>query len=287
MDDRPEAANTLALLGASIGPDWRTRLGEPGWATGNRVAQCLLTGVNLAAWQCLAPRLPRPRVIAGYSVGELAAFSAAGLFSTTTALALATLRAELMDRCVLGLDTGLLAVTGATRASVDEACQRHGLSVAIDSGVDRLNLGGHAAALDAAAPQLLQHGARCERLAVRLASHTPLMLPAASAFALQLQGLAFGQARALLVGNRSGAALRGQDALRRALAEQIAHPVRWSACMDAIAQQRPSCVLEVGAGSALSALWNSRFPEIPARSIDEFRSPDGVVSWVSRKLASD
>lgn len=285
VDGQPEAADTMALLSVCIGADWRRRMVEQAWANSNQVAQCLLTGISLAAWSCLAKRLPRPGVIAGYSVGELSAFSVAGIFNTETALALARQRAELMDQCVIGIHTGLLAVTGAVRERIDQTCRHHGLSIAIDSGPDRWILGGLSPSLDAAAAQLSRQGVRCQHLAVSLASHTPHLLPAVSGFDLHLRAVPFGEADVVLICNRSGAPVRGETAQRRALVEQIAHTVRWSNCMDSIAQQRPSCVLEVGAGSGLSALWNARFPDIAARSTDEFRSPDGVIAWVTRSLA--
>jgi [acyl-carrier-protein] S-malonyltransferase len=43
-------------------------------------------------------------------------------------------------------------------------------------------------------------------------------------------------------------------------------------------------VLEVGPGAALASMWNRRFPDVPARSADEFRSADAVVDWVLRRI---
>jgi [acyl-carrier-protein] S-malonyltransferase len=45
------------------------------------------------------------------------------------------------------------------------------------------------------------------------------------------------------------------------------------------------CVLEVGPGSALSRMWNSRNPTLPARSVDEFRTADAIARWVTEALA--
>ena len=65
VDHRPEAAATIKLMEAELGSDWRARLGDAAWASRNRIAQCLLTGLSLASWQCLAGRMPLPSVIAG------------------------------------------------------------------------------------------------------------------------------------------------------------------------------------------------------------------------------
>ena len=61
-------------------PDWRAAAADAAWAQRNQHAQALLTGLALAAWSQLAPALPSPTAVAGYSVGELAAFSVAGVF---------------------------------------------------------------------------------------------------------------------------------------------------------------------------------------------------------------
>ena len=287
VDHRPEAAATIKLMEAELGSDWRARLGDAAWASRNRIAQCLLTGLSLASWQCLAGRMPLPSVIAGYSVGELPAFSVAGVFDTAAALGLARERADAMERSVAGSDTGLLAVTGRGQAAIAQACRRHGLAVAIDLAVDGRVLGGLSSALDQAALELSDAGYRCKRLAVQLASHTPWMAAAVADFAQRAGAVPFMRPRATLVCNLTGTAVRGEAAIRSALAGQLAQPVRWSHCMESIAQRRPRCVLEVGPGSTLSKLWNEQHPAVPARSVDEFRSPDAIGAWVTSALAAD
>jgi [acyl-carrier-protein] S-malonyltransferase len=114
---------------------WRQALHDPAWAIANLHAQILLTGLGLAAWWQLAPRLPAPAAVAGYSVGELAAFSAAGVFDFDTALRLAQRRAAAMDRCAEQAPGGLLAVTGLDTAAVAALCAATtGVSVAIRAG---------------------------------------------------------------------------------------------------------------------------------------------------------
>jgi [acyl-carrier-protein] S-malonyltransferase len=280
----PEAASTLEAINAQLGADWRARLADPDWAHSNAVAQPLLTGLNLAAWQALAPRLPAPAVVAGYSLGELAAFSVAGVFNVADAMALAADRAAAMDRSAAGFNTGLMSVQGLDAQAVAAACTRHGLSVAIHIAPDRAVLGGLSEALKAAEQDLSVRGARCTALAVRVASHTRWMAAAAIEFEARLGSLNMSSPESILVCNHTGAAEREPSRLKQVLARQIATPVLWSNCMDTIAERRVRCVLEVGAGHALTNLWRDRHPDIPVRSVDEFRSAQAIARWVESVL---
>lgn len=284
LDTHPAAASTLASMAVFLGADWRQRIADVTWSQRNNVAQTLMTGLGIATWQCLLPRLPAPVAVAGYSVGELPAFCAAGVFDAATALALAAERAAMMDRSVAGRDTGLLAVHGVDMQSLTARCARHGLSIAIRLAAHRAVLGGAAHALARIEPELLALGARCTLLPVRIASHTPWVSSAAAAFEARLAQVPFAAARATLVCNRSGTVERDPADLKRVLAQQIDSPVLWDSCMDTMAERRVSCVLELGPGRALAKLWGERHPDIPVRSADEFRSPEAVVQWVTAIL---
>lgn len=280
LEAQPEAEATLAALAAHLGADWRARLDDPAWLHANPVAQQLLTGMGIAAWRVLAPRLPRPAVVAGYSVGELAAFAVAGVFDTTTALDLAAARAQAMDESVAGLHTGLLAVQGPHALALAESAA--GLSVAIRIGAQRAIVGGPAATLDAAATAWSDAGLRCTRLPIGVASHTPAMAAAATAFAARLAQVTLRPAQLPVVCNFSGTASRAVTQLADALARQIASTVRWDDCMDSVAERGVTCVLELGPGATLAAMWRERHPAIPARSVDEFQGPEGVLRWVAQ-----
>jgi [acyl-carrier-protein] S-malonyltransferase len=284
VDACPQAAPTLAALAGVLGADWREQLRDPAWAQRNDIAQPLLTGLGVAAWQCLAPQLPAPIAVAGYSVGELAAFCAAGVFDVTTALTLATQRAALMDACVAGQDTGLLSVRGISLQALAALCAIHHLAIAIRLGDDRAVLGGTTLSLAQAETQLLALGAHCTTLAVRIASHTGWVAPAAAAFEQRLAGVPIGVPQAALICNHSGHVERRPHDLRRALARQIESTVLWDSCMDTMAERGVRCVLELGPGRPLAQLWSERHPGVPVRSVDEFRSPQAICQWVTTML---
>ena len=261
--------------------DWRAHLNDAGWASRNANAQVLLTGLNLAAWTQLSRSLPLPSAMAGYSVGELASFAAAGVFDVHTALALAGTRAQLMDGCATRAPGGLLAVSGLQESQIERICVESGVAIAIDNDRLAVVLGGTHVALDAAARAAQAAGAHCTRLKVNVASHTPLMQDAAVEFSQALSSMPLRAPRVPLFSNAADRIASGAQAAC-ALAGQIAQTVGWSACMDNIHTRQVGCVLEVGPGAALARMWNQRFPDVPARSVDEFRSASAIVDWVMR-----
>ncbi|CAN7740659.1 ACP S-malonyltransferase [Variovorax paradoxus] len=260
--------------------DWRRALADPHWAERNDNAQTLLTGLALAAWAQLGPMVSPPAAVAGYSVGELAAFSAAGVIDAGAAAALAPQRAAAMDRCAARAPGGLLAVSGLPEQKWEQLRIDAGLELAIRNGSASVVLGGPIAALDEAERMAIAAGAQCTRLRVNVASHTRWMREAAESFSLALAQVPFQAPRAVLFSN-AGDRIRDAGSARTALAAQIAQTVRWDECMENIMARQVRCVLEVGPGQALARMWNQRYPGVPARACDDFRSAAAVAAWLN------
>jgi [acyl-carrier-protein] S-malonyltransferase len=277
---------SLQTVERALGRDWRERLEDPAWAGRNAHAQLLLTALGVAAWSQLAPALPEPAVIAGYSVGELAAFSAGGVFPPRDAIALAQHRAALMDRDADKCATGLMAISGLAQKALERLCAEFGLALAIRNDPASVVVGGVKAALMPAAESAQGLGGHVTLLNVHVASHTPWMADAAKAFddVLANAPFAFASPRSTLLSDFTGRIRDGAHA-KLALAAQIDHTVRWDECMEGIAARGVRCVLEIGPGQALARMWNQQYPDIPARSADEFRTARGVIDWVERHAA--
>lgn len=268
-----------------LGSDWRERLAQAEWAGNNRHAQLLLTGLGCAAWAQLAAHLPAPTAIAGYSVGELPAFAAAGVFSTPDALALAAERAAAMDRAAAARPTRLLGVSGGSPEALAQWCERFQLQIAIRTGPGSAVVGGLQPAVQAAAEAAASQGLRCTALNVAMASHTQWMQPATDEFAQVLADVPMRRPRYPLHSGAIGR-VHTEAQAREALAVQISRTVRWDDCMEALAAQRIDAVLEVGPGRALARMFAERCPDIPARSVDEFRSASAIVKWLLSRSAT-
>ncbi|GAB3661352.1 acyltransferase domain-containing protein [Ramlibacter alkalitolerans] len=281
LEDAAEARPVLAALEDCMGQDWRTLLAADACRASNALAQPLIVGTALAAWSALRPLLGQaPEVVAGYSVGEVAAFAAAGVYTPPAALDLARRRARLMDAAVQGHDTGLVAISGIHEAEVLSAAP--GVECAIRIDPDHGIFGGDRKAL-AAVREALQHRAQFKPICVALASHTSWMRSAAEAFLPVVQGAGLRPPESPLALNATGTTSRQVPVLVTALAAQLGQTVEWGACMAAIAERRPACVIEIGGGNALARMWAARYPEVPVRSLDEFRSAEGAAAWVLRQ----
>ena len=114
----------------------------------DKIGQILCCTQAIAAWAVLSAKLPRPLVVAGYSVGELAAWGVAGLLDYEGVLDLSVQRAAAMDEATTQ-PSGLVAIRGLKRASLDPICRTHDAYVAIVNGEDQMLVGGTRNALDA------------------------------------------------------------------------------------------------------------------------------------------
>ena len=251
----------------------------------NRVAQILCASQALSAAAALRHVWPKRILLAGYSVGEISAWGVAELFDCATTLDLVALRAELMDAASSPGD-GLLFVRGLSRTSVDDLCRRHSAAVAIVNPRDAFVLGGSGEALDILAVDAMSMGAaHVRRIAVNVAAHTARLAAASSAFQVALERTATkgnANSRVRLFSGLDGTAVLDTAAGKKKLSEQISHTIDWAACLQGCLEAGASAFLELGPGFALSNMVGSAYPDIPSRSLDDFRTIQGVASWVTR-----
>lgn len=247
----------------------------------NAIAQPVLCAVQLAAWAALRDRLPEPRVFAGYSVGELAAYGCAGALDPAETIRLAMRRAAVMD-AASPHQGGLMAVRGLLRPTLEHLCRAHGLEIAIVNDVDRLVIGGRIDDLDKFEPELLALGAKVTRLRITIASHTSHMVSAVEPFRQALENSTLRNIPCPILAGIDGTPVTSRHKAVETLSSQLAFPVDWAACMDGLGEMGCTVLLELGPCNGLSRMVRDRQPHIPVRSVSEFQTLDGVVDWVER-----
>jgi [acyl-carrier-protein] S-malonyltransferase len=249
----------------------------------NGIAQPLVCAFQLAVWAAIGDRLPPVGALAGYSVGELAAYGCAGALSPADVVALARRRALLMDEAFRG-GGAMLALRGLDRAAVRALCARHGAEIAIVNDDDRFVVGGAPEAVAACGAEAQARGAKATPLAINIPSHTSLMRAAVAPFCLALEQAAWKRPLAPVLAGINGAPVFAPAPAREALAAQLAETIDWAACLDGLRERGCTVLLELGPGSGLARMARDRAPDIPARSVAEFNSLDGVLDWVARQI---
>ncbi len=249
----------------------------------NAFAQPALVAASLATWAVLEASLPAPRLFAGYSVGELSAWGCAGAWTAAACATIATTRARVMDQATPA-GCGMAAVRGLRHGEV--APLAGDLHQAIVNGIDHVVLAGDEASLAAACDRLVARGATVRRLDVRVPSHTPILRAASDQFRDALVAWPPRDvAVPVLRGIDGQPCRRGADATA-ALARAISQTIRWDRCEEQMAEAGADVLLELGPGNALTRIASEASHPFVARSVSDFRSPDGVVEWLLRQLES-
>lgn len=249
----------------------------------NAVAQPLLCAASLAHWQGLRERLPSPVLVAGYSIGELAAQSIAGSFSADTCLLLATRRAQLMD-AASPADAGMQALLGVPRATAQALCDAHGAYIAIANGADHFILGGRLPALRALAAAAVQQRAEVRVLPVHVPAHTPLLASAATGFAQALAQAPLQAPRLQVLAGIDARPVRDRAALEHSLSAQLAQTIEWAQLMRQAFERGARVFLQLGPGTALARMVRSAYPCCEVRAVEEFQHLDGAAAWVHAAL---
>ena len=214
--------------------------------------------VSMLLHEALAGRGVSPVAVAGHSLGEYVALTAAGALTFDAALALVGRRGRLMRDADDG--TGAMAaVLGLEDDAVERAVADHGagqVTVANYNAPGQVVISGARDALAAVAEALKSAGARrVVSLPVGGAFHSPMVAGAAAALAVDLAAAPFRDVAVPVVANVDGRARTGAEDLRAAATAQMTGSVRWTRTMATLTDHLGiNTLVEVGPGAVLTGL---------------------------------
>ncbi|WP_433335796.1 ACP S-malonyltransferase [Spirillospora sp. CA-294931] len=270
----PGVADRLAWWSAVTGLDL-VRYGTTADAEEIRdtaIAQPLLVSAALAAYEVLYPGDAVPDVVAGHSVGELAAAAIAGVVSPESALVLVRERGRAMAEAAAVTETGMTAVLGGETDEVLAAIDKHGLTPANVNGAGQIVAAGAVEALAAFAEDPPAK-ARLRSLSVAGAFHTEYMAPAVDVLRRLAPGITVADPGPKLLQNRDGAVVgTGDDFLAR-LVEQVSAPVRWDACMGTMKDLGVTGIIELPPAGTLAGLARRELPDLERVTL---KTPDDL-----------
>ncbi|MEQ3438751.1 malonate decarboxylase subunit epsilon [Stenotrophomonas maltophilia] len=280
--DLPAARHTLDVASTVLGRDVFSAAAADD-RFDNAQAQPLLCAATLAQWQGVRDNVPTPTLIAGYSIGELAAHAIAGSFDATTCLALAAQRAQLMDGASPA-DAGLQAVLGLERHVLRPLCDLHGAHMAIANGQDHFIVGGTHASLLRLADAAQAQGADIRPLPVHVPAHTPLLAAAVAPFAAALHASPLQAPRLPLLAGIDARPVRDRAMAVHTLSAQLAQTIEWAQVMRQAFERGARVFLQLGPGNALARMVAPSYPCCEVRAVEEFQSLEGAAAWVRSAL---
>jgi [acyl-carrier-protein] S-malonyltransferase len=220
-----------------------------------------------------------PEYVAGHSLGEYTALVAAGSLSFEDALRLVWERGRLMKEEGERRPGGMAAIIGLTLErleSVVRAASSEGVVVIANSNSPvQTVISGEIAALLKAMDLARQEGAaKVARLAVSIASHSPLMQQAGEQLHQVLQGIKLADPLVPLVANITGQVLTTAEEIKDELSEQLCKPVAWVASVREMMERDVKTFVEVGPGQVLSGLIRRISDEARVLKVEDL-VPDG------------
>ena len=244
-------------------------------------AQPAIMAVSMAVFRVLETEggfslADRASWVAGHSLGEYSALTAAGALTLTEAAGLLRIRGRAMQdaapvgigamAAILGLD--LEAVVKVVAAAVAEGAKGDVCTAANDNAPGQVVVSGHAAAVERAVALAKEAGARrALMLPVSVPTHSPLMAPVAEIMDEALSDAALRTPAVPVVANVKAEAISAPDEIHAALVAQVTGMVRWRESVMWMADQGAEKLVEVGAGKVLSGLTRRIDKELETQSL--------------------
>lgn len=222
-------------------------------------AQPALMATSIAAVRALEAEgiaIQSGAYVAGHSLGEYSALTAAGALSVSDAARLLRARGTAMQDAVPVGVGAMAAVLGLgledVRKVAEAAAQGEVCVAANDNDPGQVVVSGHKAAVERAVNLAKEAGAkRAVLLPVSAPFHCNLMAPAAEAMADALGRVTIKAPVVPVVANVRAEAISDPETIRTLLVEQITGAVRWRESVNWMIGQGVDDFWEVGAGKAL------------------------------------
>lgn len=249
----------------------------------NDFAQPFIFALQWCRWQLLQHQLLDISHVAGYSLGELSALLCSTETDFKQGLKLAHKRAQLMSQASQG-NSALTAIQGINYEKLQQLFELTQTYLAIKINDSSVIVGGKQSHLEALEHAVQQQGASIKRLQVSIPSHTCLMQAAVGPYQDYIQQqIQSNLTIPILSGTQGYCFYQSQPAIQ-ALVYQMDHAIDWDLCHASILESMPEVILELGPGSALSKMLQHN-QHIHVRAWDDFKSVEGLMTWLSRCYA--
>lgn len=258
----PVVEGTFAEASEVLGYDlWRRAQEGPAEAlNATECTQPLMLTAGVATYRLWRERGgPAPAMMAGHSLGEFSALTAAGCLEFKAAVDLVKFRAEAMQAAVPQGAGAMAAILGLEDIDIEAACAEAAQGEVVEAvnfnAPGQVVIAGTAAAVARAVEAAKAKGAkRAMSLPISVPAHSSLMAPAAERLRARLEEVTVTAAAGIAVYGVDVKTHRTPDEIRAALVKQLHTPVYWAATVRTMIGAGATHLIECGPGKVLTAL---------------------------------
>ena len=199
----------------------------------------------------------KPDMVAGHSLGEFSALTAAGALDFEDGLRLVAIRAGAMQKACEANPGTMAAIIALPTAKVEEICaQTDGIVVPANYNCEgQIVISGTVEAVTEASEKMKEAGAkRVLVLPVGGAFHSPLMQPAADELAQGIESVCFKEPVCPVYQNVTALPTTDPAVIKKNLLAQLTAPVRWTQTVVNMVANGADNFIESGPGKVLQGL---------------------------------
>lgn len=244
--------------------------------TETHITQPAIFTLSVILFELMKQKHTTPGLVAGHSLGEYSALVAAGAFDFAEGLRLVKIRSQAMQAASEERPGTMAAIIGLEKQKVAEAC-----SAAAGQGIvqpanynssGQIAISGEVDAVREAMEHAKELGARrAIELVVSGAFHSPLMNSAKKKMQEALESVEVRNTSIPVYVNVSAKAVTAGDELKKALIDQIDHPVLWIQTIEKMIQNGADRFYEVGPGTVLAGLMRRINREMECTNVSSYR----------------
>lgn len=233
--------------------------------------QPCLFAMELAAANVLFDKGVKPEALAGFSLGEVTAATAAGIFDNETGFRLVCKRGELMQTEAEKFDTSMAAVVKLTPEQIQDVCAKYSDVYPVNFNCPgQITVSGLASQMKDFSADVKAAGGRALPLKLKGAFHSPFMNAASEAFRVELENAKINKGNITLYSDLTS--MPYTDDVAEILSKQICSPVLWEKIVRNMIADGFDTFIEIGPGRTLTNMIKKISADVKAQTVEEYLS---------------
>ncbi len=246
---------------------------------------CVVT-VSLAALAVLKENNIKPDVVAGLSLGEYSALTAASVFDTKTVTKLVRKRGRFMQEAVADVKGKMAAILGGSIEAIKEACDKASefgyVTPANYNCPGQIVIGGEETAVDKAIEYAKELGAlKAIVLPVSAPFHTKMLQSAADKLENELINIDINSPNIPLIYNITGEYYKDGDNIKEILKNQVMSSVLWEQTIRQMIKDGVDTFVEIGPGTTLTGFVKKIDKTLRALHCEDSKTIEEVIKELS------